>query len=71
MASEVNSEIAAAAEKKYEPEMQQVHVIRWDAKRELLDNTIGYIEGMLKSRDEIIEQYKEERKWKEQQPALS
>lgn len=59
-AQEVNSEIVEATRMKYEPDRQRVHVIRWDAKRELLDNLTGYIEGILKSRDEILSQHLEE-----------
>jgi len=57
MANQINTELAKATEKPFEPEMQRVHVIRWDAMRSLLDSATGYIEGIQKSRDEIVAQF--------------
>lgn len=58
LVAEVNREIAEATQYKYEPERQRVHVIRWDAKREMIDGMMGYINGMQRSRDEILSQFR-------------
>lgn len=56
--AQVNSEIAEATKYKYEPTRQSVHVVRWDAKRELLDGLMGYIEASQRERDNLIEMMK-------------
>lgn len=61
LVGEVNREIAEATQYKYEPERQRVHVIRWDAKREMIDGMMGYINSIQRSRDEIVNQYRRER----------
>lgn len=58
LVAEVNREIAEATQYKYEPDRQRVHVIRWDAKRELVDGMMGFITSMQRSRDEIVSQLK-------------
>jgi len=55
----VNQEISEATQYKYEPDRQRVHVIRWDSKREQLDDLMGYISSIQRSRDQIVEQYRE------------
>lgn len=59
--TEVQGELLESTKYKYEPERQRVHVIRWDAKRELLDSAIGYIESLQGERDRILAEYKGER----------
>jgi hypothetical protein len=44
---------------KFEPERMTPYVIRWDAKRELVDNLLGWIEATQKERDRIIAEFKE------------
>lgn len=59
LGEEVNGELIESTKYRYEPERQRVHVIRWDAKREQLDNTLGWIEATQRERDRIIEEYRE------------
>lgn len=59
LGTEVNGELVEATKFKYEPQRQSVHTIRWDAKREFLDNTLGWIEATQRERDRIIEEYRE------------
>ncbi len=54
----VNVELAKATDKPFDPEIQRVHVIRWDAMRFLLDSATGYMESIQRSRDEIVEQFR-------------
>lgn len=54
----IDNSIIEATEKKYEPSIQAVLVTRWDAKRELWDGLIGYMQGVQKSRDAIVEEFK-------------
>ena len=61
LVAEVNREIAEATQFKYEPERQRVHVIRWDAKREMIDGMMGMISSIQRSRDEIVEQHRTQR----------
>lgn len=58
MGQQINNELLGATEKPFEPEMQRVHVVRWDAKRDLLDSALAYVESIRKSRDEIVEQFR-------------
>lgn len=60
MANAVQVEIATATQHQYEAEVCRVLCMRWNAKRELLDSTIGYIEGQQRARDEIVAQYRKE-----------
>jgi hypothetical protein len=59
MGTEVNSELTEATRYKYDPVKQQVHVIGWNAKRELLDKTLAFMESAQNERDRIIEEYRE------------
>lgn len=61
MGAEVNGELVEATKFKYEPVKQTTHTIRWDAKRELLDNTLGWIESTQRERDRIVNEFKEYR----------
>jgi hypothetical protein len=61
MASEVNGELTEATRFKLDQEKQAIIVNRWDAKRELLDKTIAYMESAQRERDRIVEEYKEMR----------
>lgn len=58
LVASVNAEISEATQYKYEPERQRVHVIRWDAKRETVDGMMAFIDSMQRTRDEVVEQYK-------------
>ena len=58
MVAQVQSSIAEATKLTNLTRRQQAEVIRWNAKRELLDNTLGYIESIRRSRDEIVESYR-------------
>lgn len=58
LVASVNAEISEATQYKYEPERQRVHVIRWDAKRELVDSMMSYVDSMQRTRDEVVEQYR-------------
>lgn len=57
LGNRVNNELLSATEKPYEPEMQRIHVVRWDSKRDLVDSLVSYIESTRRSRDEIVEQF--------------
>lgn len=59
LGAEVNSELVEAAKYKYEPTRQSAHTIRWDAKRELLDGLLGWMESVQAERERIIEDFKE------------
>src|SRR5271157_2902096 len=52
-ANRVNDAIVAATANPHEPEIQRVSVIRWDAKRELLDSMLNYILDTHKQREDI------------------
>jgi len=66
MLTTVNSEIAQATKNPLEPEAQRIHIIRWNAMRELLDNTLSEIKDTRKERDRIMEQRREEEAWQKQ-----
>ena len=53
LTEKVNSEIAEATRTPLEPETQRVHVIRWNAMRELLDAMVNHINDTMARRDEI------------------
>lgn len=57
--AEVNSELVEATKYKYEPVRQTAHTVRWDAKREMLDNLLGWMESTQAERDRIIEEFRE------------
>lgn len=67
MGMEVQAELIEATKYKYEPERQRTHTMRWDAKRELLDNVLGWIDSTQNERTRIIEDFKrakeEEHQW--------
>jgi len=56
---EVNAELIEATKYKYEPVRQTAHTVRWDAKRELLDNFLGWMESTQRERDRIVEEFRE------------
>lgn len=67
MAERINDEIAAATSPPPEwklwidwPEKQRVHVVRWNAMRELLDSALNDMKDTKKFRDEIIQLRREE-----------
>src|SRR5262249_214810 len=43
LGTEVNAELVEATRFKYEPNRQVAHTMRWDAKRELLDNLLAWM----------------------------
>lgn len=57
--AEVNSELMDATRNKLDPKIQAVYVTRWDAKREIVDKMLGYIESAQRERDRIVEEYRE------------
>ena len=59
LTEKVNGEIAEATRTPLEPETQRVHVIRWNAMRELLDAMVNHVNDTMNRRDEIKQ---EERK---------
>ncbi len=59
MGLEVQGELIEATKFKYEPVRQVTHTTRWDAKRELLDNLLGWIDSTQAERDRIIQEFKE------------
>jgi hypothetical protein len=63
MGMEVQTELIEATKFKYEPVRQVAHTTRWDAKRELLDNVLGWIESTQGERDRIIAEFKENQQW--------
>ena len=61
MGTEVQSELMEATQFKWEPARAQIHTCRWDAKRELLDNTLGWIAATQKERDRLIHEFREQK----------
>lgn len=61
MAIEVQTELVEATKYRYEPVRQTAHTVRWDAKRELLDNVLGWIEATQTERTRIIDEFKREK----------
>jgi hypothetical protein len=59
MGTVVQGELVEATKYRYEPTRQVTHTVRWDAKRELLDNVLGWIEATQRERDRIIAEFKE------------
>jgi hypothetical protein len=58
MAAEINGTLTEATRSEYDPAKQAVFVNQWNAKRELLDKTIAYMESAQNERDRIVEEYK-------------
>jgi hypothetical protein len=58
MAIEVQAELVEATKYRYEPVRQMAHTVRWDAKRELLDNVLAWIDATQTERLRIIEEFK-------------
>lgn len=56
LAAEVNGTLTEAAGMKRKPILQKTFVVRWDAKRELLDNMLGWIDQQQAERDRIVEE---------------
>ena len=53
LTEKVNAEIAEATRSPLEPEAQRIHVIRWNAMRELLDALVNHVNDTMNRRDEI------------------
>ena len=53
MIEKINSEISEAAKHPLEPELQRVHIIRWNAMREVLDAAQNDVIDTRKERDRI------------------
>lgn len=57
LSDHVNNSIAeAATADPLNPQQQTLHVLRWNAKRELLDSALNYINETRKERDRILEE---------------
>src|SRR5215472_96047 len=59
MAEEVNGTLADATKHESNQRRMTWEVVRWNAKRQLLDNVQGMIEATLRERDRIVAEYKE------------
>ena len=59
MAADINAALAQASINTYEPEKQRIAVVRWGAKRELLDDVQSFIESQQAERDRIVAEHKE------------
>ncbi|HEX8838473.1 MAG TPA: hypothetical protein VF748_16135 [Candidatus Acidoferrum sp.] len=59
LGAEVNGELVEAAKYKYEPVRQTAHTVRWDAKREMLDGLLGWMESVQAERNRIIEDFRD------------
>jgi hypothetical protein len=55
---DVQDTISEATQYKYEDAKMKLMVVRWDAKRELVDGLMAYIGDMQKERDRLIETYR-------------
>jgi len=53
----VTAELMDATKFKFEPARAQVHTIRWDAKREVVDDLLGWIEATQNERARLIEEF--------------
>lgn len=58
MVNEVQAQITEAAHFPYEPEKQRVMVLRWDAKRAIVDDVMAYINDTCNERDRLVNQFK-------------
>jgi len=56
LGAEVNGELVEATKFKYDPARQVTHTVRWDAKRELLDGLLGWMDATQRERDRIKEE---------------
>jgi len=61
MAQEVHATLLEATRMEFDPAKQAIFVNKWNAKRELLDKAISFMESAQRERDRIIEEYKEAR----------
>ena len=59
MAKEVTQAISDATTYMYEPDRARIQVCIWNAKRDLLDSAMAYVQGIRNSRDEIVSQFKQ------------
>ena len=59
LAEEVNATLIEATKHEANPAEMMWHVVRWNAKRQLLDNLQAQIESDMRERDRIIAEYKE------------
>ena len=65
----VNSEIIRATEQPRDdyfvdwPEIQRIHIIRWNAMRELVDHVRGYVDGAIAERDRLLKERELEREY--------
>lgn len=55
----VDAEITQATQCPMEPERQRLHVIRWNAMREILDAAINHVDEVKRQRDDIRKQQAE------------
>ena len=63
-AEQINSAIVKAADDDpLEAEKQRLHVIQWNAKRELNDGALAYIAATRRERDRILTEQKEQEKY--------
>lgn len=60
MGEEVNSMLIEATKLESTPDLMMYEVIRWNAKRQILDNLQGYINSTLAERDRIVEEIREQ-----------
>ena len=63
LAERVNREITEATENPMKPRTQTLHVIRWNAQRELLDEALNFVNSTRKQRDEILAIKREEEEY--------
>ena len=59
MAAEVNGTLTEATRSEFDPQKQAIFVNQWNAKRELLDKTLAWIETIQKERDRLVADYRE------------
>lgn len=55
---EVQGELIEATKFKYEPVRQTAHTVRWDAKRELVDSLLAWIDSTQAERTRITEEFR-------------
>lgn len=64
MAEQINAAIVkAAADDPLNAEEQRLHVIQWNAKRELNDGALDYIAQTRRERDRILAEQKEQERY--------
>ena len=59
MAEDVNGTLAESTKHKADPANMMWGVVRWDAKRELLDQLQAWIDSTLRERDRIVQEIRE------------